>query len=77
MSNLNHEMNDTDKVLNCKGRGCTKHDTYPAHMPITHHPWWRRDAYGISTGPYCNECYENNYPYRKDEYDPHNEMGTR
>lgn len=28
----------------------------------------RFDAYGIHTGHYCNECYENNYPYRKDRY---------
>lgn len=28
----------------------------------------RSDAYGIFTGHYCEECYENNYPYRKDRY---------
>lgn len=26
------------------------------------------DAYGIPTGFYCKDCYENNYPYRKDRY---------
>jgi hypothetical protein len=28
----------------------------------------RVDYYGIFTGHYCNDCYENNYPYRKDRY---------
>lgn len=26
------------------------------------------DYYGISTGYWCDNCYENNYPYRKDAY---------
>lgn len=29
----------------------------------------REDAYGIPTGIYCDDCYENHYPYRKDRYD--------
>lgn len=38
----------------------------------------RTDHYGISTGYWCHECYDsNNYPYRRDAYDPGNEMGTR
>jgi hypothetical protein len=28
----------------------------------------RHDAYGIHTGYYCDDCYENHYPYRKDKY---------
>jgi len=28
----------------------------------------RFDAYGLSTGYYCDNCYDNNYPYRKDRY---------
>jgi hypothetical protein len=28
----------------------------------------RFDAYGITTGHWCDDCYENNYPYRKDRY---------
>jgi hypothetical protein len=28
----------------------------------------RYDNYGIPTGYYCDDCYENNYPYRKDAY---------
>ena len=36
--------------------------------PIAYHHWARNDAYGIYTGLYCDDCYENNYPYRKDRY---------
>lgn len=28
----------------------------------------RFDFYGIATGHYCDECYESDYPYRKDRY---------
>ena len=28
----------------------------------------RYDFYGIATGNYCDECYDNDYPYRKDRY---------
>lgn len=28
----------------------------------------RHDAYGYATGNYCEECFENNYPYRRDRY---------
>ncbi len=28
----------------------------------------RYDHYGIPTRHYCEDCYENNYPYRKDAY---------
>lgn len=28
----------------------------------------RHDAYGLPTGYYCEKCFENNYPYRKDRY---------
>lgn len=41
----------------CKGRNCESGDIN-----------LRYDAYGIPTGNYCNSCYENNYPYRKDKY---------
>ena len=40
--------------------------------PIDQHWWARRDAYGIFTGIYCDDCYNSDdsdrYPYRKDEY---------
>lgn len=46
-------------VKNHACRGCQKYkdDTQE-----------RSDWYGISTGYYCEDCYENNYPYRKDRY---------
>ena len=28
----------------------------------------KHDYYHISTGYWCENCYENNYPYRKDAY---------
>ena len=28
----------------------------------------RTDWYGIYTGHYCEDCYENNYPYKKERY---------
>ena len=33
------------------------------------------DAYGIPTGFYCSDCYENNYPYRKDRYHDYLDAG--
>lgn len=38
----------------------------------------RYDFYGISTGYWCEKHYNSSeYGYRRDAYDPHNEMGTR
>ena len=34
----------------------------------TQHHWARCDSYGIYTGIYCDSCYKNNYPYKKDRY---------
>lgn len=32
--------------------------------------YMRNDAYGISTGYWCDSCYDSSkYPYRKDRYD--------
>ena len=36
--------------------------------PISHHKWARNDAYGIYTGLYCDNCYKNNYPYKRGRY---------
>jgi len=44
--------------INNKCRGCE-----------SVHSFERHDAYGIFTGHYCDDCYENNYPYKKDRYD--------
>jgi hypothetical protein len=43
----------------CRGCSTTKEE---ASVELRH------DAYGIPTGYYCDDCYENNYPYRKDKY---------
>ena len=46
-----------DQVIPC--RGCELNEGEEQH-----------DAHGISTGHWCNECYESsNYPYRKDRYE--------
>jgi hypothetical protein len=51
-------------------RGCNKETDM--HRPIDQHYWARRDAYGIFTGIYCDDCFKsgdsNKYPYRKDDY---------
>lgn len=44
------------KIHTCRGSGCD----------LVGHE--RHDAYGISTGYWCHDCYENRYPYRKDRY---------
>ena len=36
--------------------------------PISYHDWARCDAYGIYTGLYCDDCYKNNYPYKRNRY---------
>ena len=55
------------QTLNCRGRGCEKVADL-TDFSAEHHPWVRVDAYGIYTGPYCDPCFKNNYPYRKDRY---------
>ena len=48
-------------------RGCRAEEEM--HRPIDMHWWARRDAYGIFTGIYCDDCYNSDkYPYRKDGY---------
>lgn len=45
------------KLFSC--RGCRTHDGVEE----------RHDAHGISTGHWCESCYNSsNYPYRKDKY---------
>ena len=53
----------------CAGDGCRKQcDEGFRHGELEYHHWARKDAYGMYTGLYCDSCYDNNYPYRKDEY---------
>ena len=49
---------------------CDGHGSYIPRTSVQYHRWARADAYGIYTGLYCDECYDdsNIYTYRKDEY---------
>ena len=47
----------TDTLIRCKGNNCDSTETQE-----------RFDFHGIHTGWYCNNCYDNNYPYRKEDY---------
>ena len=60
-------------------KGCQKPDKETKRrIPIlNNHRWARCDAYGIYTGLYCDECYDNNYPYRKDDYFDESYCGER
>jgi len=46
------------KVIPCRGCETTNIDVIEE----------RHDYYGISTGNWCDDCYENNYPYKKERY---------
>jgi len=65
---IDHER----KVLICKG--CGKEDDISDWNvigdTIKYHDWSRRDWYGIFTGIYCGDCYDDSskYPYRKERY---------
>lgn len=50
-------LEELHQTRTCAGRGC---DSTEIEM--------RYDAYNIPTREYCDKCYENNYPYRKDKY---------
>ena len=55
-----------DGCGHCNGYGYFVH-----RLPrIDYHEWARNDAYGLFTGLYCHDCYEDSekYPYRKDRY---------
>ena len=67
-------------IIYCRGRNCEKTTElngvleaslgggFNRREALKYHEWAREDAYGIFTGHYCDDCYENNYPYRKDRY---------
>lgn len=50
-------------------RSCEKPETDEFYIEL------RRDFYGLPTGNYCDDCYENKYPYRKDGYYDYFEAG--
>ena len=50
-------------------RQCNKKsDVDFANGELKYHDWARHDFYGLYTGLFCDSCYENDYPYRKDAY---------
>ena len=60
-----------------------KFDDYEYGEPVYNtptvslHDWARVDAYGIYTGLYCDKCYKDNYPYRRDRYHDESYCGER
>jgi len=63
------EFDDGDPIIvTCRGNNCEKWENVKSWDEVRYHPWMRQDAYGMTTGHYCDECYANNYPYRKDRY---------
>ena len=60
-----------------------KFDDYEHGEPVYNaptvslHDWARVDAYGIYTGLYCDKCYKDNYPYRRDRYHDESYCGER
>ena len=62
-------------VVECKGENCQKKSEMT--RPITYHMWARNDSYGIYTGLFCDNCYDNNYPYKKDRYFDESYCGER
>ena len=60
---------DNDYLYHC--RGCQEpYKDNRIVSPIQYHEWARADSYGIYTGLYCDDCYDDphKYTYRKDEY---------
>jgi len=62
---------------------CGACDGYGAYTDrvshIEEHEWAKNDAYGLYTGLYCEECYNNPaiYTYRKDRYHDEAYCGER
>ena len=53
----------------CQGEACDKKSERLKTEPMMYHGWYRCDYWSIYTGMYCDDCYENNYPYRRDNYE--------
>lgn len=62
---MQYDELEVDKVR-CQGSDCEKESEFM--RPLKYHEWARNDFYGMYTGLYCDDCYKNNYPYRKDDY---------
>ncbi len=59
-------MKVTRRKIKCRGRGCE--EFLVVYGSVSHSSFMRHDYRGIATGLFCNDCYDNNYPYRKDDY---------
>jgi len=58
-----------EEIIEVTCNGCSNHENVNSWSEIKYHNWHRSDAYGLSTGIWCDECYESSkYPYRKDRY---------
>jgi hypothetical protein len=63
------DYNQENEQIDVICQGCEKKcDHGFNHGELVYHEWARNDAYGIYTGLYCDDCFENNYPYRTDRY---------
>ena len=64
----NDDVNNNDLEEECPF--CLGDGKYMDWVKVDYHKWSRSDAYGIYTGLYCDDCYDdpNIYPYRKDNY---------
>lgn len=62
-----------ERKVYCQGDhgDCGKTLTIPAGMSVAHSEWARHDAYGIYTGQFCDDCYEDDskYGYKRDRYE--------
>ena len=69
----------TDEIeVFCCGDKCGKKcDEGFQHGYLEYHQWARKDAYGLYTGLYCDDCFKNNYPYRTDRYHDPMDCGER
>lgn len=72
------EFQNENEQIDVICKGCEKKcDEGFYHGELLYHEWARKDAYGLYTGLYCDKCYENNYPYRKDYYFDESYCGER
>lgn len=64
------DLNETPLGIPCRGHDCNK-NTKDEDSSIK----MRYDAYNFPTGYYCEDCYENNYPYKRHKYYDYFEAG--
>jgi hypothetical protein len=60
-----------DEPIRVTCNGCQAYEEVETWSEAKHHPWHRTDAYGMSTGVWCDNCRSGpnkKYPYREDRY---------